>query len=54
MNFVSLILAIFAIVVFLGGSRFNRPYVDTGLGLALLTGAWIIQLMWVTNLLHIG
>lgn len=55
MNAVSLILALLAIVVFLGGTRFNRPYVDTGLGLALLTSAWIITLMWTTShLLHVG
>lgn len=55
MNPVAFILAIIAIVVFLGGSRLNRPWADTGLGLALLTAAYVVQLMWVTtSLLHIG
>lgn len=55
MNPVSFILAIIAIVVFLGGSRLNRPWADTGLGLALLVASWMCQLMWVTtSQLHIG
>lgn len=55
MNIISLVLALLAIVVFLGGPRFQRPWADTGLGLALLTAAWVVQLMWVTtHLLHVG
>ncbi len=52
---VSLILAIVAIVVFLAGSRSGRPWADINLGLALLTAAWIIQLMWqTTNQINVG
>ncbi len=55
MNPVSLVLAILAIIVFLTGSRMGRPWADTNLGLALLTAAWIIQLMWqTTNQVNVG
>lgn len=48
MNPLSFVLAIGAIIVFLAGWR-ATPWAHLGLGLALLTAAWIVQLVWVTT-----
>jgi hypothetical protein len=47
MNILSFILAIAAIVTFSLTYR-GHKYGSIGLGLALLTTAWVLQLIWVT------
>lgn len=48
MNILSFALAIIAIVIFAGAYRGAR-WGSIGLGLAILTAAWMLQLLWVTN-----
>ena len=48
MNILSFVLAIAAIVVFALTYRGHR-YGSIGLGLALATTAWVLQLIWVTD-----
>ena len=48
MNILSFVLAIAAIVVFALTYRGHR-YGSLGLGLALATIAWVLQLIWVTD-----
>lgn len=46
-NILSFALALAAIVVFAAAYR-GLPWGTLGLGLLLLTAAWVIQLLWVT------
>lgn len=48
MNILSFILAITAIITFLLTSR-GHKYATISIGLALLTTAWVLQLIWVTD-----
>lgn len=48
MNILSLILGILAIATFLLTSRGHR-YATISIGLALLTAAWMVQLLWITD-----
>lgn len=48
MNILAAILATFALLTFAGAFR-GHKWGTLGLGLALLTLAWIVQLMWVTG-----
>lgn len=48
MNILSFVLAIAAIVVFALTSQGHR-YGSLGFGLALLSSAWVLQLIWVTD-----
>lgn len=48
MNILSFVLAIAAIVTFALTYRGHR-YGSLGLGLALATSAWVLQLIWVTD-----
>lgn len=48
MNILSLLLALAAIVTFLFTSR-GHKYATISIGLALVTSAWMIQLLWVTD-----
>lgn len=47
MNIVSLILAIAAAVIFVLAFR-GQPWATIGLGLFLLTVAWVVQLLWAS------
>lgn len=48
MNVISFILGIAAIVVFAARWK-GAPGGHLGLGLALVTAAWMVQLIWVTT-----
>lgn len=48
MNIFAAILAIFAVITFFGAFQ-GHKYGTLGAGLALLTFAWIVQLMWATG-----
>lgn len=48
MNIISFILAILAIAVFALTSR-GHKYATISVGLALLTAAWMLQLIWITD-----
>jgi hypothetical protein len=48
MNTLSAILAIFAIITFFGAFQ-GHKYGTLGAGLALLTVAWITQLIWTSG-----
>jgi hypothetical protein len=50
MNILSLILAIIAAVIFALTYQ-GHKYATIGLGLAVLTVAWMLQLLWVTDLI---
>lgn len=47
MNILSFALALAAIVVFAAGWR-GLPWGTLGLGLMLVTLAWVLQLLWVS------
>lgn len=47
-NILSFVLAIIAIVIFAGAYR-GAKWGSVGLGLAILTAAWVLQLIWVTD-----
>lgn len=52
MNIISFVLAIVAIVVFLGAYE-GLKWGSLGLGFALVTTAWVLQLTWTTlNTVH--
>lgn len=48
MNTLSAILALFAFLVFAGAFR-GHKFATLGLGLALLTAAYMVQLIWTTG-----
>lgn len=48
MNVLAAILAIFAIITFFGAFQ-GHKYGTLGAGLALLTFAWMVQLIWTTG-----
>lgn len=50
MNILSFILSILAIAVFALTSRGHR-YATISVGLALVTAAWMLQLLWTTDLI---
>ncbi len=56
MNVLSFVLAIVAVVIFLSSFSPNPPgrWASIGLGLAVLTIAWMIQLIWVTEGIRIS
>jgi uncharacterized membrane protein YGL010W len=48
MNILSLILAIIAVAVFALTAQ-GHKYATISIGLALVTIAWMVQLLWVTD-----
>jgi hypothetical protein len=50
MNIISLILAIVAAVIFALTYQ-GHKYATIGLGLCILTVAWMLQLLWTTDLI---
>ncbi len=48
MNIISFILSIFAVIVFAGAFQ-GHKYGSLGAGLALLTVAWMVQLIRLTS-----
>ena len=48
MNILSFALAIIAIVIFAGAAR-DQKWGSVGLGLAILTLVWVVQLVWTTT-----
>lgn len=52
MNILSLILAVAAVVIFALAYQ-GHKYATIGLGLCLLSTAWILQLVWTTDLITI-
>jgi hypothetical protein len=54
-NIISFVLAIVAVIVFVLAWKGAAPWAHLGLGLALFTTAFIIQLTWVTtSTVHFG
>lgn len=58
MAVLALLLAVIAIVVFLWGARWVAPtrpwYNHLGVGLALLTAAWIVQVLALGPFVHVN